>query len=47
MSEKKTQYTPSEVKAYLRNLISANEKLVAQGKKPIALSIEGEAGIGK
>lgn len=41
------KYTPNETKNYIKNLLGSNEVLLSQGKNPVALSIEGEHGIGK
>ena len=44
---KHTMLSPVEVKNLLAFMIENNKKLASEGKKPVALEIEGNAGIGK
>lgn len=44
---KQTTYTPSGVYEFMTKMITSNDKLMAQGKAPVSLSISGVHGIGK
>ena len=44
---KQTEYKPSEVYNILKDLIESNDKIMAGGGVPIAVSLIGERGIGK
>lgn len=44
---KHTMLSPVEVKNLLAFMIENNKKLASEGKKPVALEIEGNAGIGR
>lgn len=44
---KQTTYTPSGVYEFMTDMITSNDKLMAQGKAPVSLSISGVHGIGK
>lgn len=46
-NEKKLEFTPNEYMQFASDFIKSNEKLIDEGKMPIALNVEGEKGIGK
>ena len=46
-TSKNTVYKPSEVYSLLKEIITANDKIMDQGGIPISASIIGLAGIGK
>jgi hypothetical protein len=52
MSKKKTQNTQvllniDELKDFVKHMVTNNQYIQAQGKVPVALNIEGDAGLGK